>query len=81
LTIPAPQIDADPWLLAFRNGKVMDLRTRSIRPICPDDILMKSVNADYDPGASCPTWKRFLSQITNEDAGLEALFSGQAGIP
>ncbi|MGW3072755.1 phage/plasmid primase, P4 family [Kitasatospora sp. NPDC001132] len=54
--------DARPDLLSFRNG-VIDLRTGTMRPHSPDDMLTTTLPWDYDALAQCPRWEAFLAEI------------------
>ena len=54
--------DANPHLLAFRNGTV-DLRTGEMRPHDKRDMLTYALDVDYRPNAECPRWERFLEEI------------------
>lgn len=66
LTVDAAELDRDPWALNCANG-IVDLRTGSLRPHNPDELITKLVPVAFDPGALCPTWDRVLLQITRED--------------
>ena len=69
--IPAnvTQFDADPWLLNVQNG-TLDLRTGKMHAHRREDFLTKLAPVVYDPSARCPTFERFLNQITNADDDL-----------
>lgn len=54
--------DADPYLLNCRNGTV-DLRAGVLHPHDRADLLTKQAPVDYDPAATCPTWRAFLARI------------------
>ncbi|WP_030855202.1 phage/plasmid primase, P4 family, partial [Streptomyces sp. NRRL S-475] len=56
------EFDSRPDLLSFRNG-VVDLRSGSIRPHDPADMLTTTLDMDYDPEAKCPRWETFLGEI------------------
>ena len=49
----------EPWLIGLKNG-VLDLRTRSVRPVKPEDMLTRMAPVEFDPDAECPTWERHL---------------------
>ncbi len=79
----AEQWDADPWALNAANG-VIDLRTGTLRPHDPQDLLTKLAPVDYDPQADGPTWAAHLAYFlpdpdvrrqVQRDLGL-ALFGG-----
>jgi putative DNA primase/helicase len=56
------QLDRDPWVLNVANG-TLDLQTGTLRPHRREDLLTKLIPVDYDAGAPCPTWLRFLARI------------------
>lgn len=56
------ELDADPWALNCLNGTI-DLRTGKLRPHQRAELITKLVPVAYDPNATCPTWKAFLSRI------------------
>jgi putative DNA primase/helicase len=79
----AEEWDADPWALNAANG-VIDLRTGTLRPHDPQDLLTKLAPVDYDPAADGPTWDAHLSYFlpdpdvrrqVQRDLGL-SLFGG-----
>ena len=69
LALTAEALDADPWLLACGNGTI-DLRTGTLRPHDPADLLTLGTDIDYQPDATCERWQRFLLEIFNGDREL-----------
>ena len=72
-TIPAvavapDDLDADPDLLALRNG-TLDLATLALRPHRPGDLITRLAGVDFDPGATCPRWEAHLCLIFANDEG------------
>lgn len=61
--------DRDPWLLNCLNG-TLDLRTGTLRPHDPADLMLKQVPVAYDPTATCPRWDAFVGDILRHDATL-----------
>lgn len=61
--------DADPWLLACRNG-VIDLQTGELRPPTRDDHITKFTDVEYDPSFTLPRWELFLKESTQDDQEL-----------
>ena len=55
-------LDSDPALLGVQNG-VLHLDDRRLIQPSPSLLVSKRTNVDFDPGARCPTFDRFLSQI------------------
>jgi len=74
--IESSQLDADPMLLATPAG-VVDLETGTLRPGSPDDYLTKCTRVA--PGGDCPTWLRFLEDVTAGDVELVAFLQRAAG--
>ena len=61
--------DSDTFLLGVNNG-VVDLRTGTLRPARPEDRITIYADAAYDPGALCPRFEQFLSEVFLADAEL-----------
>lgn len=70
--------DRDPWLLNLTNG-VLDLRTASLRPHSPSDLLLKHSHVAYDPSATAPDFLAFLSRIMNKRQPLVGFLQRFAG--
>lgn len=78
------EVDAPAWLngghttsparlLAMGNG-LLDLQTRELVPHTPELLNTYALGFDYDPGASCPRWERFIAEVFAHDAkGAEML--------
>ena len=62
--------DADIWLINTPGG-VVDLRTGRMRPHDRADRMTKIASATLVAGSACPTWLRFLDQVTGGDAELQ----------
>jgi P4 family phage/plasmid primase-like protien len=62
LAITPAELDSDPWLLNVNNGTI-DLRTGTLRPHNPEDLITKMAPVDYDPNARAPLWLSFLDRI------------------
>jgi len=59
-------LDSNPMYLGCRNG-VVDLKTGELLTPTPEQLITKTVSADYDPEAICPRWERFLHEVTLGD--------------
>ena len=70
------QWDADPLLLNTPDG-VVDLRTGLLRPARREDYMTRITAVG--PGGDCPTWLRFLSQITDDDEELQQYLQTVSG--
>jgi putative DNA primase/helicase len=68
ITVRQSELDANPMLLGVQNG-VLDLRTGLLRD---DDaqvaLITKQAPVAFMPGATCPSWLKFVGQITGGDA-------------
>lgn len=54
--------DKDPYMLCVKNG-VVDLRTGQFYKHDKKYKMTIQINADYNPGATCPTIDKFLDDI------------------
>ena len=64
-------IDSDPFLLGVQNG-VVELRTGTFRAGRRDDLITKRAGVSYVPGATCPRWLTFISEVLGDDQALVA---------
>jgi len=69
--ITAHQNDFDryPMLLNIQNG-TLNLRTGTLKPHEPGDLLTKIAGTHYDESAACPTWLTFLDRIFDGDGDM-----------
>ncbi len=68
--------DADPWLLNTPGG-VADLKTGRSRPHDRTDRMTKITTAT--PRGDCPTWLKFLDEVTGGDKALQDYLQRMAG--
>ena len=68
--------DADPWLLNTPGG-VADLKTGRSRPHDRADRMTKITTAT--PRGDCPTWLKFLDEVTGGDKALQDYLQRMAG--
>lgn len=78
LAVSPDQLDADPWLLNLPNG-TLDLRTGTLRPHAPEDLLTRMAGTHFNPDAGAPRFDAFLRQITNSDTELVDFLQRWAG--
>ena len=71
LLIEHGNLNADPWRFNVQNGTV-DLRTGTLSPHNPADLITFMAPVTYDPAATCPTFERFLSEVFAGDAEMVA---------
>lgn len=57
-------LDADDTLLSFPNG-TLELPTLEFRQPKREDLITKCTGADYQPGATCPTWDAFMGKVAS----------------
>lgn len=69
ISVLPDEFDANQMLLNAQNC-VVDLGTGKALPHDRAQLLMKQVNAIYDPSATCPTWLNFLNQILDGNQNL-----------
>ena len=57
--------DRNP-VLTFQNG-TLEIETGKFRDFSQADYCSIIMDYDYDPTASCPTWERFIEDVTDEE--------------
>ena len=72
------ELDADPMLVRVKNG-VIELKTQRYRENRRQDLITSVCPVEYDPKAVCPTWERFIAEITCGDAELAAFLKRLVG--
>ncbi len=70
------QWDADDWLLNTPGG-IVDLRSGIVSPCAPGAYMTKITG--FAPGGACPTWLRFLDEVTAGNAEFVAFLQRVAG--
>lgn len=70
--------DHDPWLLGAPNG-VIDLRTGTLRPGRPEDLITMRVRAPFDGGATCPLYDKTVAEIFEGNPDLIGYFNRYVG--
>jgi P4 family phage/plasmid primase-like protien len=78
MTVSAAELDAESDLLGVRDG-VLDLHKRALRAFCPDDLITKRANVDFDPEAAAPQFEAFLARV-QPDAAVRRLLQQIAGL-
>ena len=78
LLIEYRTLNADPWLFNVQNGTI-DLRTGTLHPHNPADLITFLSPVEYDPGATCPNWERFISEVFNGDREMVAFIQRGLG--
>lgn len=70
------QWDADDWVINTPTG-IVDLNTGGVSPHRLGACCTKITAAG--PEGNCPMWRRFLAQVTGDDADLEAYLQRVVG--
>jgi putative DNA primase/helicase len=78
LLIEYSTLNADPWLFNVQNGTI-DLRTGTLRPHDPADLVTFISPVTYDPAATCPVWEHFLSEVFAGDQDMVAFIQRAVG--
>jgi len=67
VAVSVNKLDADPYLFNTTTG-TLDLRTGTLRPHDPADLLTKVAGCGYDPDASSELFARFLADVLPDPA-------------
>ena len=79
VVVAAEELDRHPYLLNVENG-VVDLKTLELLPHSPELLITHMAAVKYDPGAACPTWKKFVTDVTGGDKELAAFLQRSSGL-
>lgn len=60
------QLDAGELVLPVKNGMI-DLKTGELLPANKDLLITRFTDIEFDATAGCPTWSKFMSDITQND--------------
>ena len=74
---PIGDFDRDPWLLNCENGTI-DLRTGTLRPHTPADLITKLAPVAWNPDAEAPEFGAFLARV-QPDADVRGYLQRLAG--
>lgn len=77
--VSAAELDRHPYLLNLGNC-TLDLLTTEARPHSPADLLTHLAGTVFDETAHCPTWRRFVADVTNGDAELAGFLQRSCGL-
>ncbi len=69
IPVKTKELDADPWAFNVQNGTI-NLKTGSLEPHDPNNLITKLAPVAFDRSADCPQWRCFLDRIFNGDADL-----------
>lgn len=62
ITVVPEDLDSHAWLLNTENC-IIDLQTGQALEHDPTYLMTKMVEANYDPDAECPLWRKFLDEV------------------
>jgi putative DNA primase/helicase len=62
VTVLSEALDTNRDTINVENG-TLDLRTFTLKPHDPTEMLTRLVNVPYDAGAVAPTWRKFLADV------------------
>jgi putative DNA primase/helicase len=79
VVVNADELNCHPYLLNVKNG-TLDLITAELRPHSPADLITHMAAAVCDFKASCPTWKKFIAEVTNGDTKLAEFLQRSCGL-
>ncbi len=63
------ELDRDPWVLNVANG-TLELRTGTLRPHDPKDLITKLADVAYDVDATASRWQSFLARVFEGDESV-----------
>jgi putative DNA primase/helicase len=71
-------INIDPWKLNCDNGTI-DLRTGTLSPHNPGDLITHIAPVVFDPTATCPIFRRFINEVFDGDPQMVAFIQRAFG--
>lgn len=79
VVVTVAELDTDPYLLNCANG-TLDLRTLTLRPHSPADLLTHLAGVEFDPHANAPTWRKFVDDVAGGDRELVGFLQRSCGL-
>ena len=79
ICISVTELDQHPYLLNTLNG-TLNLKTLELIPHTQDHLLTHMAEVTFDPLAKCPTWERFVHDVTGGDGELAAFLQRSCGL-
>jgi putative DNA primase/helicase len=73
------ELNRHPYLLNVANG-TLDLQAAELRQHSPTDLLTHMAGVAFDASASCPTWRKFVDEVTDGDKELAAFLQRSCGV-
>jgi putative DNA primase/helicase len=72
-------LDTDLMVLNLPNG-VLDLRSQTLQPHSPRNLITHLADVTFDPTATAPTWERFIQEVMGGDPDLIRFLQQVSGI-
>jgi putative DNA primase/helicase len=60
------KLGVEPGTVAVENG-LLDLDSRDLRPLTPEDYALRQLPVAYDPDADAPRWEQFIEESVESD--------------
>lgn len=79
VVVTAEELNRPMYLLNVANG-TLNLETQELLPHRPGNLLTHMAGVAFDAKADCPTWRRFVEQVTNGDKELAAFLQRSCGV-
>lgn len=71
-SVPWSEMGTPNRTVTVENG-LLDVESRTLRDLRPEDRALHRLPVEYDPSARCPRWKEFLEQVTDGEAARRKL--------
>jgi putative DNA primase/helicase len=71
-SVPRSELGVPDGAVAVNNG-LLNLETRELRELHPEDRALHRLPVAHDPGAECPRWRSFLEDVTEDEAAHRQL--------
>jgi len=79
VVVNADELNRHVYLLNVANG-TLNLETADRRDHSPGDLITHMANVSFDAAADCPTWRKFVADVTNGDKELAAFLQRSCGL-
>ena len=79
VVVGANELNQHDYLLNVTNG-TLNLLTAELLPHSPDKLLTHLAAVEFDADANCPTWRKFVDDVTNGDKELAAFLQRSCGL-
>lgn len=79
IVVSVTELDQHPFLLNVRNG-TLNLKTLELLPHTQDHLLTHMADVAFDSLATCPTWERFIREVTDGSEELAAFLQRSCGL-